>query len=95
MPVLARLGATAALASAIGGFLLSSHRGLPVETFIVPVGPASTEIMQLMRDEHGLVANMIKAQIATENRDQASFGYASHRDRPATVTEPLRASIAR
>jgi hypothetical protein len=61
MPVLARLGATAALASVIGGFLLSNHWGLSVEPFIVPAGPASTEIMQLMRDEHSLVANMIKS----------------------------------
>jgi hypothetical protein len=31
--------------------------------------PASLEMMQLLRDEHGLVTDMVKAQLATERKD--------------------------
>jgi len=28
--------------------------------------PASLEMMQILRDEHGLIANMLKAQLTTQ-----------------------------
>ena len=33
---------------------------------MVQVTPASLEMMQVLRDEHGLMANMVRAQLATE-----------------------------
>ena len=80
---MARLFTTGALASVIGAFLLGSHWALPIESSGVRAAPASPELMQLVRDEHGLVAHMIGAQLATENSRQARLG-------AATATAPLR-----
>lgn len=55
----------AALASAIGGFLLT-HYHLDRAAAPAQVGPASAEMMQLLRDEHGLIVNFLKAQIADQ-----------------------------
>jgi hypothetical protein len=57
----------AALASLIGGFLITHFQlnGLP-EPVTVPVARASPEMMQLLRDEHGLIGNFVKAQVANE-----------------------------
>ncbi len=85
---MARLFTTGALASVIGAFLLGSHWALPIESSGVRAAPASPELMQLVRDEHGLVAHMIGAQLATENSRQARLG-------AATATAPLRPTISR
>jgi hypothetical protein len=63
----------AALASLIGGFLLS-HYGLgrAPQMPVVAAAPASTEMMHLLDDEHALVATYLKAQLANEKRQLAA-----------------------
>ena len=57
----------AALASLLGGFLITHFQlNRPPEPVTVPVAPASPEMMQLLRDEHGLIGSFVKAQIANE-----------------------------
>lgn len=66
MPLLSRFLGTAVLASVIGGMLFSfewSHSAGPP---VMQVTPASVEMMQVLRDEHGLMVNMVKAQLATQ-----------------------------
>ena len=43
---------------------LSYQWGHTAEERLVTVTPASPEMMQLLRDEHGLIADMLKVQIA-------------------------------
>jgi len=62
-PVVARLLTTAMLAGVVGGLL---HGGQWVRTTEPPrgqVAPASLEMMRLLRDEHDLIADMVKAQL--------------------------------
>ncbi|HUZ32144.1 MAG TPA: hypothetical protein VMV19_08605 [Xanthobacteraceae bacterium] len=62
-----------ALASLIGGFLLA-HYGLsrPAEPAAVQAPPASVAMMGVLRDEHALVADFVKAETAGEKmRSQA------------------------
>ncbi len=65
MPSLKFLGA-AALASVIAGVLVSYELGHAAELRLVRVTPASPEMMEVLRDEYGLIANMVKVQIANE-----------------------------
>jgi hypothetical protein len=58
---------TAALGSLIGGLLLG-YQWKPVDASIVKALPASPEMMQLLRDEHRLIANMLESRIATEKK---------------------------
>jgi hypothetical protein len=71
-----RFVGTAVLASAIAALLLSYQWGHAAEPPLVKVTPASLEMMQLLRDEHGSVANMLKLQIANENKE---LGADAHR----------------
>jgi hypothetical protein len=64
-PSLKFVGA-AALASVIAGVLVSYEWDHTAESRLVRVTPASPEMMQLLRDEHGLMADMLKVQIANE-----------------------------
>ena len=66
MPSLSRFLSTAVLASVIGGVLLSYEWKHAVGPPVAQVAPASLEMMQILRDEHGLIANMLKAQLTTE-----------------------------
>jgi hypothetical protein len=69
-PVMARLLTTVMFASVIGGLLLSNQWDLRVEPPKVQADratPASSEMMRLLRDEHDLVADMVKAQLATSD----------------------------
>jgi hypothetical protein len=66
MPLLSRFLGTAVLASVIGGMLFSFEWSHAVGPPVMQVTPASVEMMQVLRDEHGLTANMVKAQLATE-----------------------------
>lgn len=62
-PVAARLLITVMLAGGVGGLL---HGGQWVRATEPPQGQAasaSLEMMQLLRDEHGLIADMVKAQL--------------------------------
>jgi len=54
-------------AGVIGGLLLSNQWDLRMEPLLVQASratPASPEMMKLLRDEHDLVADMVKAQLA-------------------------------
>ena len=53
------------LASLLSGFLMNSQWGHASDPSAHPT-PASLEMMQLLRDEHGLVTGMVKAQLASE-----------------------------
>ena len=66
------LGA-AALASVIAGALVSYEWSYTAESRLARITPASPEMMQLLRDEHDLMADMLKAQVANE-RDSAVGG---------------------
>jgi hypothetical protein len=54
----------------LSGFVMASQWGYAAEPPAYPV-PASPEMMQLVRDEHDLVADMIRVQLAAE-RDRYS-----------------------
>lgn len=69
----------AALASAIGGFLFTQyHFGHPAPQ-LVAVQPASPEMMAMVRDEHALIMDYLKAQMAAEQRRDAAEDAASAR----------------
>lgn len=69
-PSLKFLG-TAAVASVLAGVLASYEWGHTAESRLVKVTPASLEMMQLLRDEHGLIADMVKVQIANDKESAA------------------------
>jgi hypothetical protein len=73
MPLFSRFLSSAALASVIGGLLLTYGWGHAAR-HSVPVTPASAEMMQMLRDEHGLVASMQSAQLTTEKQVVAAGG---------------------
>jgi hypothetical protein len=59
----------AVMASVIGGFLLSQYQfshGAASRPAVVPAAPASAEMVQLVRDEHAMIVDYIKAQVAAE-----------------------------
>jgi hypothetical protein len=57
----------AALASVLGGFLITHFQLNRVAAPVtVPVAHASPEMMQLLRDEHGLIVDFVKAQVESE-----------------------------
>ena len=60
-----RLLTAGLVAVGLTGFVMASQRGYAAEPPAYPV-PASSEMMQLVRDEHDLVADMIKARLAAE-----------------------------
>ncbi len=68
MSSLSRILSTAAFVSLTGGLLLSYQWGHTAHPPLVKVTPASPEMMRLLRDEHRLIANMVKLQIASEQR---------------------------
>jgi hypothetical protein len=53
------------VAVGLTGFVMASQWGYAAEPPAYPV-PATPELMQLVRDEHDLVADMVKAQLAAE-----------------------------
>jgi len=81
----------AGLASVLGGLLLTHFQMIdrtPQPT-TVRVTPASPEMMQLLRDEHGMILSFVKEQVATEkNRagaDQTSQRVAAEASSPSPV----------
>ncbi len=68
MAALGRVLSTAAPVSLTGGLLLSYQWGHTADPPLVKVTPASPEMMQLLRDEHRLIAKMVKLQIGSEQR---------------------------
>ncbi len=80
----------AALASVIGG-LLFTHFQLgraPETATAVQVTPASAEMMQLLRDEHGLIVNFLKAQLANEKKQLAATNSAPPAVADTTKLDP-------
>jgi hypothetical protein len=69
VPIVARLLTTGGiLASVVTGLLFIGqwdHHGAPS---LGQVTPASPEMVQLLRDEHDLVADMVKAQLSLFSR---------------------------
>ena len=58
----------AALASVIGGFLFTHFQlGQPMPAAVSHASAAPAEMMDMLRDEHGLIVNFLNAQLATEN----------------------------
>ena len=85
-----RLLTSGLVAVGLMGFVMASQWGYAAEPPAYPV-PATPEMMQLVRDEHDLVADMIKAQLAAE-RDR----YAEQRTAiTATPSAPGAASAPR
>jgi len=60
-----RLLSAGLLAGSLTMFLMANQWGHAAEPPAYPV-PATPEMMQLLRDEHDLVADMIKGQLAAE-----------------------------
>jgi hypothetical protein len=59
----------AALASLIGGLVFAHFQSVHAPAAVATqVFPASTEMMQMLRDEHGLILNYVKAQAAIEKK---------------------------
>ena len=67
MPALRFLGTAILVGSVIAGVPLTYQWGHAAEPPLVKVTPASPEMMQLLRDEHGLVREMLKVQNARMN----------------------------
>ena len=64
MPALRFLGTAVLVSSVIAGIPLSHQWGHAAEPTLVKVTPASLEMMQLLRDEHGLAGDMLRVQNA-------------------------------
>ena len=62
MPTLRFLGTATLGGTVISGVLMSYQWGQAAEPPLVKVTPASPEMMQLLRDEHGLARDMLKVQ---------------------------------
>jgi hypothetical protein len=71
------------ITAGLTGFVMASQGGYAAEPSAYPV-PATPELMQLVRDEHDLVADMIRAQQAAE-RDRYT------EQRTAVTTTPAAA----
>ena len=86
----------AALASLLGGFLITHFQLNRVpEPVTVPVARASPEMMRLLRDEHGLIVEFVKAQVASEkntNEKNASEKRQLVADETARVAAELPAT---
>jgi hypothetical protein len=64
-----------ALASVIGGFLFTQYhfiRAAAPHPALEQVTPASAEMMAMVRDEHAMIVNYLKTQMAAEKTRQAS-----------------------
>src|ERR1700722_18570159 len=65
----------AALASVIGGFLFTQYQfghTAPAHPPAEQVTPASAEMMALVRDEHAMILDYLKAQMAAEKNRQVA-----------------------
>jgi hypothetical protein len=70
----------AVLASVIGGFLFTQyHFGHTAAPPLVAVQPASPEMMAMVRDEHALIMDYLKAQMVAEKRRDAAEDAATAR----------------
>jgi hypothetical protein len=100
----------AVLASVIGGFLISQYQfnhGAAPRPAAEQAAPASAEMVQLVRDEHAVIVDYIKAQVAAEKSrlvaandadaravEEAKAASASASAVPAPVAAPVPARAA-
>jgi hypothetical protein len=77
------------VAVGMAGFVMASQWGYAAEPPTYPAR-ATTETMQLVRDEHDLVADMVKAQLAAE-RDR----YAEQRTAITAIPTTIGSGSAR
>jgi hypothetical protein len=88
----------AALASLIGGFIFTHFQlgpfAYPPQAVAAQVMPASAEMMQLLRDEHGLIVEFLNAERAKEEKQLAdeSASRTAVDPRPAAATATHRSA---
>jgi hypothetical protein len=84
-----RLLAAGLLAVGLTGYVMPSQWGYAAEP---PANPAraTREIIQLLRDEHDLVAEMIRGQLAAERER-----YKEQRTAVSTAPDPRQGDLAR
>jgi hypothetical protein len=83
----------AAFASVIGGFLFTQYhfgRVPEAKALAVQAEPASAEMMQLVRDEHALIVDVLKTQVAAEKTRLA----AEQAETARAVAEAMEAKAA-
>src|SRR3984885_5802035 len=68
----------ATTASLIGGILFTHYGFGRVTVPAAQVAPASAEMMQLLRDEHGLIVSFLNAQLEREKTELASSDALRH-----------------
>ena len=88
-----RLLTAGLVAVGLTGFVMASQWGYAAERPAYPV-PAGPEMMQLVRDEHDLVADMIKAQLVAERARYAEQRTAISAT-PSAVGQPRGPSSVR
>jgi hypothetical protein len=71
VPFLGRFLGVAAIITVISGWLLGYQQFHRAEPAVARLAAASPEIKQLVRDEHGLVANMLTEQLTGQKQELA------------------------
>ena len=89
-PVATRLVIAVMLTSVGALLLLNSRWGSTAEAPRAQATPASLEMMHLLHDEHQLIGEMIKAQLAMPNS-----GFLDSNNKPIAATERRQAIALR
>ena len=72
VPFLGRFLGVAAIVTVISGWSLGYQRFHGAEPAVAKLAAASPEIKRLVRDEHGLVANMLTKQLTRQRQELAA-----------------------
>ena len=72
VPFLSRFLGVAAIITVISGGLLGYQQFYGAEPAVARLAAASPEIKRLVRDEHGLVANMLTKQLTRQKQEMAA-----------------------
>ncbi|MGB7041824.1 MAG: hypothetical protein WBD83_19830 [Xanthobacteraceae bacterium] len=90
----------AALASVIGGFLFTQYQfgHTPAKPVLEQVTPASAEMMALVRDEHAMIIDYLKTQMAAERSrvavQDADLARAQEDSKVADTKAPAAQTVA-
>jgi hypothetical protein len=90
----------AALASVIGGFLFTQYQfgHTPAKPVLEQVTPASAEMMALVRDEHAMIIDYLKTQMAAERSrvavQDADLARAQEDSKVADIKAPAAQTVA-
>jgi hypothetical protein len=87
----------AAVVSAVGGFLITQYQfthATALRPATEQVVPASAEMMQLVRDEHAVLVDYLKTQMAIEKNRHAAEDAAVADARLAAADTPAPAAVA-